>query len=210
VSGTSASCGGKHRAPWSVRLHAASAPLRYPVPRHRHLYPGELPPEWMISDQLLSGAPAVDAIARWSAATGGEADRTGLAAVLAEEPEHFADDVFFRLLDMVGLSEQVEPWYPHEVYGWDDPAKLERSIAALQPGRYRALDCGEHLNCYALVRMRQQGDYVVEYREPKPEVLYQTTVPSLVAVTTAMNAWARGEVKWRDDFEWTPVRPPVR
>ena len=128
--------------------------------------------------------------------------------MLAEEPERFTEDVFFRLLDTVGLSEQVEPApYPHLFFGWDDPVKLERSIAALQPGRFRALDCREHQDCFALVRMRSEGDYVIEYREQKPETLYQTITPSLDKVIAAMNAWAQGEVMWRDDFEWAQVAP---
>ena len=65
---------------------------------------------------------------------------------------------------MLGLSEQVELWYPHEFHGRGDPVKLERSIAALQPGRFRALDCAEHQNCFALVRMRTEGDYLIVRR----------------------------------------------
>lgn len=194
---------GPDAVPWSVRLHKASASSRYPVPKHRHLYPHPLPPEWTIADDLLSGTPAVEAIANWSAATGGEADRAALAALLAEEPEHFTADVFSRLLDVLGLSEQVELWYPHEFIGWDDPVKLQKSIAALQPGRFRALDCVEHQNCSAVVRMRPEGDYVIEYREPKSEVPHQTITPSLAKVIEAMAAWTRGEVLWRDDFDWT-------
>lgn len=201
---------GPGTAPWSVRLHRRVPPDRYPTPKHRHLYPHPLPPQWMIVDDLLSGAPAVEAVAGWSAATGGEADRAGLAALLAEEPEHFTGDLYFRLRDLLGLSDQVELWYPHLFIGWDDPPKLARSIAALQPGRFRALDCREHQNCFALVRMRAEGDYVIEYREPKPEVLHQTTTRSVVKVIAAMQEWVRGEVAWRADFAWTQVSPPPR
>jgi hypothetical protein len=192
---------GPHTAPWAVRLYEVPAPSRYPTPKHRNLYPHPLPPEWMIADDLLSGAPAVDALAAWSAATGGRPDRDALTALLAEKPERFAEDLVGRLLDMLGLSEKVELWYPHEFHGWDDPAKLERSIAALQPGRFRALDCVEHQGCFALVRMRTEGDYLIEYSEPKLAVLHQTVTPSLDKVVEAMNAWARGETRWRDDFE---------
>lgn len=198
---------GPRAVPWAGRLHAASAADRYPTPKHRHLHPG-LPPEWMIADGLLSGSAAVEALAGWSAATGGRADRAGLAALLAEEPRHFTEDVVLRLLDLIGLSEQVEQApYPHLLTTWDDPVKLERSLTALQPGRYRALDCQEHPVCFALVRMRPEGDYELEYREQKPEVLYRTVTPSLDKVIAAMKDWAQGEVLWRDDFVWTPVSP---
>lgn len=196
---------GPHAAPWAVRLHEATAASRYPTPKHRHLHPGPLPPEWMIAEDLLTGAPAVDAIAGWSAATGGDADREELTALLAGQPERFTDELVVRLVGTLGLSEQVDLWYPHEFNGWDDPVKLEPSIAALQPGRFRALDCVEHQNCFALVRMRTEGGYLIEYGEPKRDVLHQTVVPSLDMVVEAMNAWARGETRWREDFEWTAV-----
>ncbi|MEY9911037.1 hypothetical protein ABIA35_007288 [Catenulispora sp. MAP12-49] len=196
---------GPHSTPWALRLHAASVPSRYPTPKHRDLYPAPLPPLWMISDELLSGPAAVEAIAGWSAATDGAPDRAALAALLAEEPEHFAEDLLDRLLDTLGLSEQVERWYPHLFHGWDDPVKLQRSIAALQPGRFRALDCREHQDCFALVRMRAEGDYTIEFREQKSGTPQQTTTASLDAVVEAMNAWARGEVAWRADFRWEEV-----
>lgn len=194
---------------WAVRLHEASVPSSYPTPKHRHLYPFPLPPEWMLTDDLLTGTPAVDAIADWSAATGGEADREELAALLAEQPERFTEDVVVRFVDTLGLSEHVELWYPHLFHGWDDPVKLEKSIAALQPGHFRALDCVEHQDCFALVRRRTEGDYLIEYGEPKGDVLHQTVTPSLDKVVAAMNAWARGEIRWRDDFEWmsAPKQP---
>jgi hypothetical protein len=173
----------------------------------RGLAPGPHAVPWAVRlDE--AGAPDVDAIAAWSAATGGVADRDGLTALLAEGPERFSEDLVVRLIDLLGLSEHVERWYPHEFVGWDDPAKLERSIAALQPGRFRALDCVEHQNCFAAIRMRTEGDYLIEYREPKPDVTRQTVTPSLAAVVEAMNAWARGETSWRDDFEWTQVSLP--
>lgn len=196
---------GPDAAPWAVRLYEAGASSRYPTPKHRHLYPHPLPPEWMIADDLLSGAPAVEAIAAWSAATGGGPDRDALASLLAESPERFAEDLVGRLVDILGLSEHVELWYPHLFHGWDDPAKLERSIAALQPGRFRALDCVQHQNCFAAVRRRAEGDYLIEYGEPKADALRQTVTPSLAVVVEAMNAWARGETRWRDDFEWMSV-----
>lgn len=199
---------GPESTPWAVRLHAHVPPNRYPTPKHRHLYPHPLPPEWMLSDDLLTGAEAVAALVGWSQASGGEPDRAGLAALLAEEPEHFTEDVVPRLRDLLGLSEHVEPWYPHEFAGWDDPAKLERSMAALQPGRFRALDCIEHQGCYALVRRQDGGDYLIEYREPDAEVVHQTVTPSLDEVVAAMNAWARGEVRWRREFAWRQVSPP--
>lgn len=199
---------GPDSAPWAARLHPHVPPTRYPTPKHRHLYPHPLPPQWMLSGDLLSGAAAVAALAGWSQASGGEPDRAGLAALLAEEPERFTEDVVPRLVDLLGLSEHVEPWYPHEFHGWDDPVKLERSITVLQPGRFRALDCVEHQGCYALVRRQDGGDYLIEYREPKSEALHQTVTPSLAEVVAAMNAWARGETRWRGDFIWTRASPP--
>lgn len=200
---------GPHATPWAVRLHDDSVPSRYPVPKHRDLFPRPLPPEWMIADDLLSGTSAVEAVAGWSAAAGGRADRAALTALLAERPGHFTKDIVSRLADTLGLGERVELWYPHELVGWDDPVKLQRSIAALQPGRFRALDCVEHQNCFALVRMRDDGDYAIEYREPKSEAGHQTVTPSLDAVVEAMTAWARGEVSWREDFEWTQIAPVI-
>ena len=181
----------------------------------RGLEPGPRATPWTIRPHPeLSGVPpaaALATLATWSTATNGHPDRAALAAFLSQEPTRFTEDVVPRLLDALGLSDHVElAPYPHEVTTWDDPVKLEKSISALQPGRYRALDCGEHGNCYALVRMRSQGDYVLEYREEQPEVLHQTVTPSLDDVITAMKAWARGEVLWRDDFDWTPVSPAPR
>ena len=178
----------------------------------RGLEPGPRATPWTVGrHSALTGAPAVGALADWSTATDGRPDRVALAALLADEPAGTPEDVVCRLLDALGLSDRVElAPYPHEVTTWDDPVKLEKSLSALQPGRYRALDCGEHGNCYALVRMRSQGDYVLEYREEQPEVLHQTVTPSLDDVITAMKAWARGEVLWRDDFDWTPVSPAPR
>lgn len=51
--------------------------------------------------------------------------------------------------------------------------------------------------------MRTEGDYLIEYRGPKPDATYQAITPSLPAVVDAMNAWARGETSWLGDFEWT-------
>ena len=68
----------------------------------------------IVGDELLCEAAGVDAITEWSAAAGGQADRAALAALLAEEPERFAGDVFFRLLDTVGLSEFTWTHWPSE------------------------------------------------------------------------------------------------
>ena len=53
--------------------------------------------------------------------------------------------------------------------------------------------------------MRTEGDYLIEYGEPNRHVLHQTVTPSLDKVVEAMNAWARGETRWREDFEWMPA-----
>lgn len=186
--------------PWSVRLHPES---RKPL---------EPRAAWMASDSHLSGAEAVDAVARWSAAAGAEADVDRLATALAGKPAYFVEELFFRLLNATGLGEPfdyVDTGENHSLAGaWADPDKLQASITALKPGMRRVLECREHEECFAKVLLRPDGDYELEYRDPASGEHRRAVTPSLDEVLAAMTEWSASELGWRDGrdgFEWSPV-----
>lgn len=194
--------------PWSVRLHPES---RKPFPRNAE--PDLEPPsEWMVSGPFLTGAEAVDAVARWSAAAGLVADRDGLAAAVAGKPEYWAESYVFTLLDAAGLGEPMNEWDDSDNHSlisrWLDFAGIERSITALKPGVHRFLECTEHPDCFAKVTMRAEGDYQLEYCDRSPEEHYVTVTPSVEKVVEAMIDWSASEVGWREDFVWSKVSTP--
>jgi hypothetical protein len=169
-----------------------------------------------------------DRIAAWSAEARCSVDRAAVIEVLEKDADPFAEGLFFDLIDACGMTAHLEPEAPPTVPDQDaggesgalgpsahsdhrlapncprGPA-LEIAVLNLQRGGRLVLECAADPNCYALVWLRPDGTYQLEYRDRSPAEHFQTRTLSSAKVVTALTAWAAGETRWRDSFQWTSI-----
>ena len=83
------------------------------------------------------------------------------------------------------------------------------TVVGLQSGEHVVLEyAGEHGKVdvhYAQARLRPEGGYQLEYRAGSAAEHFQTLTNSRDEVVAALSAWAKGDLSWRNKFEWKSI-----
>ena len=97
---------------------------------------------------------------------------------------------------------------------WDDPSEdllfmLLEDIDGGQ-GSYLIVErTADHSGqTYAQTARRDDGSYVVEYRDGDADHHYRTVVADMPAAHRLITAWAYELTGWREGANWSPIRSP--